>query len=214
MNYEQLAEALAFCGNSLLAPMTQTASVGLEPSFWESFPTFGDGDVEREATACAQWACDFGACAAGAGEDPVEVCSIEFTRLFVGPPRPAAAPWETMHRGGAQTGQAVTVGFGVPTFEMRSLLRELGLELRNENRQYEDHMGIELLYASELCRRRAEANGACDGDPYSDERISEFVHEHPLAWIDSLISNVRDAAPDGYFEHLLKLVKAVLVEMA
>ena len=103
----------------------------------------------------------------------------------------------------------MTVGFGEPTFEMRGLLRELGLELNNENRQYEDHMGIELLYLSELCRRRA-AGGECDGEPWSDERIVEFVHGHPLAWIDAFASKVREAAPDGYFERLLALARALL----
>ena len=43
---------------------------------------------------------------------------------------------------------------------MRERLRALGLELCNENNQYEDHVGIELLYLSELCRRASEEPSA------------------------------------------------------
>ncbi len=38
-------EAFAFLGNSLLAPMNQTGTVGLLPEFWQQFPTFGDVKV-------------------------------------------------------------------------------------------------------------------------------------------------------------------------
>lgn len=34
---------------------------------------------------------------------------------------------------------------------MRALLRNAGLEVSNENNQYADHVGIELLYASVPC---------------------------------------------------------------
>ena len=209
MSYEQLAEALAFCGNSLLSPMTQTSSIGLDPSFWRNFPAFDDERVAAATEGLAQWTKRFGESTEGNGADPALACAVEYTRLFVGPPSAAAAPWETMHRAHGDAAKEVTVGFGDSTFEMRSLLRDLGLELSNKNCQYEDHMGIELMYLSELCRRRA-AGGECVGEPWSDERIAEFVHNHPLAWIDAFAAKVREAAPDGYFECLLALVKALL----
>ena len=46
------------------------------------------------------------------------------------------------------------MGFGRATFEMRETLRSLGLEVRNENNQYEDHIGIELLCLSRSAARR------------------------------------------------------------
>ena len=38
MDWEALADAYAFVGNSLLTPMTRTSDVGLSPSFWSAFP--------------------------------------------------------------------------------------------------------------------------------------------------------------------------------
>ena len=195
-----LADALAFTGNSLLKPMTQTATVGLDPAFWDAFPSLGSEAVAAAAAACGARAAAFAARAEAAGKDAVERCAVEYTKLFVGPPKPAVAPWETMYREGG----ADAVGFGQATVEMRALLREAGLELHNENRQYEDHMGIELLYLSELCRRAAAGEAEAGA-------ASAFVDEHPLSWVEAFRTAVAEAAPEGYFDTLLGLVRELLL---
>ena len=70
--------------------------------------------------------------------------SVEFTRLFIGPPRSAADPWETVN----DPYNDKKVGYGRATVAMQQLLAAEGLELGGENNQFEDHMGIELLYLS------------------------------------------------------------------
>lgn len=238
VSWKELSEVYAFVGNSLLKPMTQTSDIGLDSAFWEAFPTFGSSEVAGVCAALAAYARAAREAAASDGCDPVERCAVEYTRLFVGPPRPAAAPWETMHRAGgsAATGGA-TVGFGQATFEMRALLREAGLEVKNENNQYEDHVGIELLYLSALCARAAEGEeGAVEEkavpamtDPSAAAtataaeaeslsvaegsaagKVASFIEAHPLAWLSSLRAAVEDAAPDGYFSQLLALANALL----
>ena len=102
-------------------------------------------------------------------------------------------------------GKDVTVGFGQPTFEMRELLRAAGLEVRNANNQYEDHMGIELLYLSELCRREAMGEGAAE---VAD--IAAFVERYPLSWIGPFLDRVSEAVPGGYFAGLLLVAQRVL----
>ena len=153
--WKTLSEAYAFIGNSLLKPMTMTSTVGLDPAFWEAFPSFDDEAVAEAVAACARYA-EGAVQRAEAGEDEPQRAAVEYTKLFVGPPSPAAAPWETMYRG-----ENVTVGFGQATFEMRELLREAGLEVRNVNNQYEDHLGIELLYLSSLCAPRRRGRRRC-----------------------------------------------------
>ena len=185
--WKTLSEAYAFIGNSLLKPMTMTSTVGLDPAFWEAFPSFDD---EAVAEAVAE-----------AGEDEPQRAAVEYTKLFVGPPSPAAAPWETMYRG-----ENVTVGFGQATFEMRELLREAGLEVRNVNNQYEDHLGIELLYLSSLCAR-ADADAA---DAPVLESVADFIEKHPLSWVDAFRARIAEAAPDGYFVSLAGLARALL----
>ncbi len=109
-----------------------------------------------------------------------------------------------MHR---QPEGEARAGFGAATFEMRGLLRDAGLVLSNENHQYEDHLGIELLYLSELCRRIAENAEAFRED---EDAVRAFVEGHPLAWIESFHESVRATAPNGYFDCLLALFRAVL----
>lgn len=201
---QALSDAFAFLGNSLLAPMTQTEAVGLDPAFWQAFPTFDNDEVAQAVQACEAYAQQT-AQRAAEGENVVQNCAVEYTHLFVGPPRPAAAPWETMYRAQAAMQKAAAdaqkaaaensdgapavrdvaanpqgadsaasyaaprqaaampasvVGFGQATFEMQDLLRKAGLQVQNENNQYADHMGIELLLLSELCRRAAAGSAA------------------------------------------------------
>lgn len=207
--WQTLSEAYAFLGNSLLKPMSQTSDAGLSPEFWEAFPTFGSNAVACAAAECAAFGRAIDARAA-VGEDAVELVSVEYTHLFVGPPRPAAAPWETMHRR-----EGANVGFGEAAFALRALLREAGLKMNGENNQYADHMGIELFYLSEMCRRAATAAkevAHADGapGPYAPEAIVRFIAEHPLAWVGSLRAAVVEERPEGYFAPLLGVVEAML----
>ena len=54
--WKTLSEAYAFIGNSLLKPMTMTSTVGLDPAFWEAFPSFDDEAVAEAVAACARYA--------------------------------------------------------------------------------------------------------------------------------------------------------------
>lgn len=200
MEHEQwdtLSQAYAFLGNSLLAPMTQTETVGLDPRFWEQFPSFDSPSLCAAAGAMAKRADSL-----SLRDNPVLAVSVEHTHLFIGPPRPAAAPWETFYRGGAREGGAA-VGFGEATFAMRRQLRELGLRLSNENHQYEDHMGIELLCLSTLCSRAAQGGT-------SESAIAAYIDERPGSWISAFLHSVAEERPKGYFAGLLSLVDALL----
>lgn len=187
MDMNELGQAFALVGNLLLSPMSQIGDQGVDASFWRAVPTLGDEAADEAARAMAGWceSADW-----SRFESLVQMVSVEYTRLFIGPPEPAAAPWETMYAlGGA------ACGFGEPTFQMRELLREAGLELGGGNRQYEDHMGVELLLLSELCG----TGGA-----------RKFAEEHPRAWIGPFSERVSAAAPDGYYRLLLAYAARLL----
>ena len=95
---------------------------------------------------------------------------------------------------------------------MRGLLRSAGLEVSNENNQYEDHIGLELLFLSELCRRRAdEVTSSMEVEAvYSDAAILAFVNEHPYGWIGALRNAVREVSPQGYIDGILGVAEALL----
>ncbi len=104
-------------------------------------------------------------------------------------------------------GQDVTVGFGQATFEMRELLRAAGLEVRNENNQYEDHMGIELLYLSSQCAR---VDAGAEDAPAPDA-VADFIEAHPLSWAEAFRARIAETAAHGYFAPLVGLAQALLV---
>ncbi|MBR2790816.1 MAG: molecular chaperone TorD family protein [Eggerthellaceae bacterium] len=208
-----LSQMYAFLGNSLLKPMNQTKGPGLDPAFWAALPDFDDPAVEAALDSLLAFAED-AAVRVGAGEDPATEVAVEHTRLFVGPPSPAAAPWETYYpeipEGMApEDVPEPSCGFGEPTFAMRELLRKAGLGLTSENHQFEDHMGIELLYLSVLCGKAAEVDGGkARADVLAQAEV--FIAEHPARWIDRLMAKVETAAPKGYVIHLLRLAKTLM----
>lgn len=209
--YENLADAYAFFGNSFLSPMTRIPPIGLEPAFWKEFPSFGCDEIDRARSACAEKAAEI---ALFHGKDAPHRTAVEFTRLFVGPNAPAAAPWESFYTDGAES----HVGFGTPAFEMRALLRDAGLEVSNENNQYPDHIGIELLYLSTLCSHAAETARlyqSGEGEDVPAERnalelISSFLSSRLLRWTPKFEEKILQDAPDGYYLPLTVLLLSVL----
>lgn len=189
----RLAQALAFVGNSLLAPVSQIERVGLDGDFWQDFPDFGMPAVGRACDRMAHIVEGFDA----SREEDVRDVSVEFTRLFVGPPSPAAAPWETMYRTGGH------VGFGSATVEMQKRLEQLHLKVSNENRQYADHIGLELLYLSELVRRASE------GDEECAREASAFAAKM-REWVPKLRERISREAPGGYYEGVAGVACALL----
>lgn len=191
------ARMYAFLGNSLLAPMRLDASCGLSEEFWGSFER--DGTNERARGGIAKLKAYARGVAGKAREDAVRAVSVEFARLFIGPPKPLAPPWESMAKGSP-------VGFGEPTSNMRAVLREAGLVLDGPSNQYDDHMGVELLYLSVMCDRFSQKA------PSMDEEIElrTFIAERPLGWIPLFYEAVRKAAPGGYYEGLVELTWGLL----
>lgn len=200
----QLSQVYAFLGNSLLKPMNQTGGPGLDPAFWAALPDFGSEAVDEALDGLFAFAQ-----AAATREDAATEVAVEQTRLFVGPPSPAAAPWETYYPVIPEGVDPVdvpepTCGFGEPTFAMRELLREAGLGITGESKQFEDHIGIELLYLSALYARAAE------GEEAALEKAAAFIPEHPARWIGRLMDKVEAFFPEGYVLALLRLAQALL----
>jgi putative dimethyl sulfoxide reductase chaperone len=205
-NWIDYANACAFIGNSLLSPINRTEKVGLNPEFWEQFPSFNNAEMKRLLERCANLAQSV-----RAGKDGMDACtwaSVEYTHLFIGPPKPAAPPWETFYRNDVEA----TVGFGQATFEMQQLLREAGLKISNENNQYADHMGIELLLLNVYCMQVVEQLQNNNEQEAENKALAaaSYAHERIGSWIDAFAAKVAEAAPGGYFDHLLQLEKSLI----
>lgn len=193
-----------FIGRELLDPMNISGNRrGVDPDFWEAAP------IPENERGRHGWnrLCSYAHAAHVSSEDDNAAvpgalqASVDFVRLFIGPPKPAAAPWETFY----ESSKERHVGYGRATVEMKKLLAQEGFALAGSNRQYEDHIGIELLYLSVLC---AESNDDGDGKAY------RFIMEHPLRWIESLRSAVDAVGSSSYYSALLEYAQGVLEDHA
>ncbi len=202
--WELLSERLAFLGNSLLDPLRREASPGLHEPFWDAFATgFVEiGCANERLVEGVERARRFARRRAVSDDDAVERVRVEHARLFVGPPKPAAPPWETCYLLPGRIGE---VGFGAPAFDMRRILREAGLAVRGPSNQYADHMGLELLYAATVCARFAHAS------PTAAEaaELARFVGEHPASWASGFRAAIEEAAPDGYYRCIAETVEGL-----
>lgn len=210
--WELLSERFAFLGNSLLDPPTHDTALGLHEQFWDAFAAglVEVGCANERVVSGVDHAQRFARRMAVDGGNALGSVRMEHARLFVGPPRPAAPPWETFY---AQPGCLGEAGFGRATFDMRRILRQAGLEVRGANNQYADHIGLELLYVAALCGRFACAA------PSADEvaMLVGFVEEHPGAWAPAFCTAVKEAAPDGYYRCIAEMVEGLcrfLVQIA
>lgn len=195
----ELSEVLAFLGNSFLKPMRQTSDSGLDRSFWATFPDFGDKGISDALEALFSWA--------SKGKDQergarIQEASVEYAHLFMGPPEPAVAPWESFY-----VKEDISTGFGEPTFRMQERLRSIGLAVTNENNQYADHIGIELLYGSAFLKQAAQ------DDQMQKHVLGEFIREDLVPWA-SCFSEALNEEPVGYYVLLANLTVCVLAVCA
>lgn len=218
--WQQLKSTYAFLGNSLLAPMSQTDTFGLDPRFWEEMPSFEDADLSRYLDDLAKFASAVQEGSASL-EDVVTNLSVEWTHLFIGPPEPTCSPWETYYRR-----EGVRSGFGAATFEMRDVFRKLGYGAAGQNNQFEDHVGFELLAMSLLCQaasrvspdsadlseevRALRAEQGLDERVVSAAYVLEVLRQHPAWWVGRLAQTVAEESPGGYYALLLAYAARLL----
>lgn len=192
------ARMYAFLGNSLLSPMTTDTSCGLSPIFWDSF--VHDGLSDHAIQGLAKLRAYAQAADNEALEDAVRNVSIEYVRLFIGPPKPLAPPWESMANGSS-------VGFGEPANSMLALLRKEGMTIDGPSNQYADHIGLELLYVSALCKRFSEKPPSFE----AETDLRTFIAERLLSWIPGFYETVHEAAAGGYYVGIVELAWGLLV---
>lgn len=197
--------ACAVMGNALLGVSDQDRATLLEVSFWRSFPTFSSscGDAqELFLEALDELACWVESANQHNLKALCDQVAVEHAFLFVGPPKPAAPPWESSYRDASQSSPVDSVGFGMAAVEMRQLFRSLGMTISSERNQYPDHVGLEMLALAVMCERIGEGKRAVEDLCLLTGRI--------LSWIDDLIEQVDKVKPEGFYIRLLKASRALI----
>ncbi|MFF0745519.1 molecular chaperone [Streptomyces sp. NPDC004111] len=134
----------------------------------------------------------------------------DYNRLFVGPERLLAPPYESVHRSEDQ------LVFEAETFQVRAFYARFGLTAPRLGREPDDHIGLELDLVATLCIRAAEALDRTGTTRTVDfvAALREFLTGHLLAWAPDFMEMVEAHARTRFYQGVGTLGSGVLAHAA
>lgn len=165
------------------------------------FPRAADSALIRQGVAEAD---RFLSSLAGAGDAVLDDLRWDFTRMFIGPDRLPAPPWESAYR------TEDRLLFQAETLEVRRAYLKYGFLPRNHGSEPDDHMGLELSFLYETCRLAMEAARAGQmsalGATLEDQL--DFLNAHLLQWGPAFAADVAKSARTGYYRGMAHILAA------
>ncbi|CZE47728.1 TorD/DmsD family molecular chaperone [Campylobacter geochelonis] len=111
----------------------------------------------------------------------------EYNRLFIGPKKPPASPFESVYR--SKKGLLMREF----AYEVREIYANVGLEVQAKDHMPDDFLGFELqylFYISSLARESLKNEKFSQADELIELR-KEFLKEHILVWIYKFIDDIK-----------------------
>lgn len=128
----------------------------------------------------------------------------EYNRLFVGPSRLPAPPWESVYL------STEHVVFGEQTRAVRDFYSAFGLASRTQGSEPEDHVGLELEFAARLCQM-AETRLRNGEDPETHlSALERFFREHLAAWVPRFCAAVENSTVLPFYRGLAQFTRGFL----
>jgi TorA maturation chaperone TorD len=128
----------------------------------------------------------------------------EYHRLFLGPSKPLAPPFESAYRLGTRTGAAAA--------EFRRELEDAGLAPADTVRFPPDHIALELEYLATLEARACGARERRDPEATLawSTKAAAFRADHLARWLPAFLARLEEAAPRSPYTAVVRLaVRAV-----
>ncbi|TDA70258.1 MAG: cytoplasmic chaperone TorD [Clostridia bacterium] len=162
--------------------------------------------------------------AAGSLEEAVRGLRQDYTRLFMGPGRVLAPPWESVYR----TEERLL--FREPAMQVRNFYRRHGLEVPRLNQEPDDHFGLELAFMAVLAERTAgalEKAGAgivavAGGEAVAGQNLAEarylveeqhnFLREHLGQWVEPFTLDVERKATTAYYRGIALVTRGFIMD--
>lgn len=147
---------------------------------------------------------------AGLSDEDFASLRGDYARLFQGPGKLLAAPWESAQM------TAERQLFQGPTLQVRGWYRRFGLEAARLHTEPDDHIGLELSFLAHLAQLGLEALAQGD-EPRLNETLSaqrDFLKAHPLRWTPLWCEQVERHARTDFFRGVARVARGVLAELA
>jgi putative dimethyl sulfoxide reductase chaperone len=135
---------------------------------------------------------------------------VDYTRLFIGPGKLLAPPWESIAFCEEQ------LVFQRETLEVREWYARYGLELINLHKEPDDHIGLELEFIAHLAKLGLQALEANDSKRFHEllDAQRQFLTEHPLRWAMEWANLVEQNAYTEFYRGVALLARGSLIELA
>lgn len=138
--------------------------------------------------------------------EDVEPVRDEYTRLFLGPNKLEAPPWESAYLGKGH------VIMQPSTLEVRSCYLSEGLLPGGYPSVADDHVAIELDFMARVSGKMLEAYDEGDGEALERhlEAQRRFLKEHLLGWMPGYLAALEAARRAEFYPAVVRLVYAFL----
>lgn len=146
----------------------------------------------------------------GISPDAFEAIRIDHTRLFLGPGKVLAAPWESVYF----TEERLV--FQQQTLLVRGWYSRFGLELVKLHQEPDDHIGLELEFLAHLARLGLQSLEANESKRFEEllDAQRKFLTEHLLKWASIWCGLVLQHAHTDFYRGMAHLTKGSLLELA
>jgi TorA maturation chaperone TorD len=135
-----------------------------------------------------------------------EILHWDYTRMFIGPGKVPAPPWESIYR------DADHLYFSQETQEVRNTYRKYNLLPKDLGHQPDDHLGLELDFLHKLCEMAREKAKSADEtglmEILNDQKA--FLDEHLLKWVPDWTRDVVKSAETDFYKGMAQLLEAYL----
>lgn len=141
----------------------------------------------------------------GANCEPEEL-ALEHTRLFIGPYRLPAPPYESVYR------TAERLVMQQPTIEVRKAYRNAGLEIKGIHTNPDDHISAELEFMEYLCDKAASSlkNQDTHEAVKHIECQQKFLEEHLNKWVPAFAEDIITNAKQDFYRGAALLLRGFI----
>jgi putative dimethyl sulfoxide reductase chaperone len=130
----------------------------------------------------------------------------DYTRMFIGPGKVPAPPWESIYR------DVEHLHFSEETLEVREAYRKYQLAPKGLGHEPDDHIGLELDFLHRLCEMAKERAEQADETGLVGILVDQkaFLDEHLLRWVPEWTRDVVKSAESEFYKGMAQLLDAYL----
>lgn len=132
--------------------------------------------------------------------EPTEI-ALEYTRLFRGPVKAEAYPYESMHVDGEP--------MGASTLDVMRCYQNAGVAIAEDFKDLPDHISAELEFMHYLCMRELDIlrSGTTEGASRFKRMRQAFLSDHIGKWVPLMCRRIREFGKTRFYSNLAVLTE-------